>query len=1134
MKKLLLIFVLGIFFISFASAAWSNTTFNNSLTSEYLSFDTFLEMAPTGVSFSVSGEIASGSARGVTENGTFFWVTDLNGKEVVKYYMNGTYTGDSFSTSSEGTGFMQGITQNETFIWTVAPFDTQVYKYYINGTYTGDNFDTNSAGSTDPRGITQDGNFIWITDSNGQTIYKYQMDGTYTGTSFSVAGEIGGGSGTGAVGITIDGSFLWITDYTGKKVYKYQTDGTYTGTAVNIEFGGQSNAFVGGITNNGTQAWIVDSNYQKIFEYNLLNLIPHEITRYLNVPENLWVTNGFLDITGGNLWGEQGNVLAGSTINHISAMNSTDIALISAVTDDLKKMRFNGTDWTQVGNALSIPNMPGNPTVSGLNESDVAAYDPFLGDLKRYNFNGTDWTQVGNPLTGLTGTAYTTAISASNVAVMRTGLGNDLTMYSFNGTDWVKVGNELSIVNSDPSLTKLGPTTIAIIDRNPYAELTTYNFDGTDWTQVGNALPISGLAGNPQPTITNLDSTTIAFFDTGNDELRTYEFDGTDWTQTGGVLEIVGGGYPVITSLTETQIAYVDNNGLSTYSLIFPPTNPWLEVGTPDGTREWNYTGIYNITERTSNLALAINSYLSSCTYAGGFCLVPFIFHSDTLGVLQYSNMNFNNSGLVIESETFNTPVLEGSQQTFNLQILTNSQISAANLVYDGTSNPATFTDFGGIGFNYTVTETIFAPQVTTDTNKTFFWNILLADGTEVNTSANTQLVLDVSIGNCTQYNNTLLNYSLFDEETLDPLNGTIEVDINIFDLSYTTPVIQYNTTAANTNQICISIALTNSSYYLDAKAKYYAPGYRIEYYNIQKFLINVSLIPINIKLYDLEDALATRFLISYKGTNYLPVTDALITIAREYVGEGIFRTVEVPITDFDGKTVASLRKDDTTYTFFVSKHGVLLGTFQNIIPVCINELTEECEINLNSFTTTTPPTDFFNYNNLRYTLTYDDTTRDITTTFTTIDGASTTMLLEAQLYNRFENTTICSDSLTSSAGVLTCNVPVSYDNSTVIITLYKDGVIVTQQQLSLFPDTNAFFGSTRVIFVLILMLTIPFMFITSLTGMVIGGIVGLIFATLLLLSTGGTSLGITASVAWLIISGIIIVWRLSRQGGND
>ena len=72
--------------------------------------------------------------------------------------------------------------------------------------------------------------------------------------------------------------------------------------------------------------------------------------------------------------------------------------------------------------------------------------------------------------------------------------------------------------------------------------------------------------------------------------------------------------------------------------------NPNLEVGSPDGTYEWEYVGEFNHTNnRTDNFSGAINTALSICVADDdGFCIIPLSFTSDSPGILQISDIAIN------------------------------------------------------------------------------------------------------------------------------------------------------------------------------------------------------------------------------------------------------------------------------------------------------------------------------------------------------------------------------------------------------------------------------------------------------------------------------------------------------------
>lgn len=76
------------------------------------------------------------------------------------------------------------------------------------------------------------------------------------------------------------------------------------------------------------------------------------------------------------------------------------------------------------------------------------------------------------------------------------------------------------------------------------------------------------------------------------------------------------------------------------------PTDPWLEIGTIDGGREWSYGGVYNLRRNESLNITSINKILNNncncigCSIIGSDCRVPFTFHSDTEGSLKVEITN--------------------------------------------------------------------------------------------------------------------------------------------------------------------------------------------------------------------------------------------------------------------------------------------------------------------------------------------------------------------------------------------------------------------------------------------------------------------------------------------------------------
>lgn len=423
--------------------------------------------------------------------------------------------------------------------------------------------------------------------------------------------------------------------------------------------------------------------------------------------------------------------------------------------------------------------------------------------------------------------------------------------------------------------------------------------------------------------------------------------------------------------------------------------------------------------------------------------------------------------------------------------------------------------------------------------NITHFWRFYLPDGSLNDTTPNQiQNVFSLGFDNCATFSNLLFNYTLYDEDTTllingTTLNGTIEVDLDAISLADTSQVTNFSRTYNQTNNARVCISSIASGFRIDSQVRYTANGYVVEFHNIQNASLSASNFPQHIRLFPLLASRSQEFLVTFKDTNFAPVRDALITITRKYVGEGLFRSVESPLTNADGQALTHMVLGDVIYTIVVSKNGKNLGTFDNIVPFCNNVATGDCTINLNAFTTGTSPTNFNTFRNLSYNIEFNKTARTITSIFLTLDGSVSTINLTGTLFDNRGNTTACSTALTTSSGTIICTIPASIGNSTIRAVLYKDGAFVTSGLFSLTDDEETGFGSTGLLIGAILFITIPLMMISSGAGIVVGSILGLIFIGLLNLYTGGGIIGVGSALIWFIIAGVIILWKINDRRGS-
>ena len=505
------------------------------------------------------------------------------------------------------------------------------------------------------------------------------------------------------------------------------------------------------------------------------------------------------------------------------------------------------------------------------------------------------------------------------------------------------------------------------------------------------------------------------------------------------------------------------------------------------------------------------------------------------------NNFTLNWRGFSIVSESWNNLTIEGNIERFDLNITLNPglQISSAILVYNNTNNLGTFTNTGGN--NFTLSRLINVPAVSTQTNLSFYWSILFNQGEVTNTTTHNQTVKNIGIDDCSSNTVMILNYSLRDEEDRDFLNGTlfnttIEIDVDISPLGTTNTIINFSNiyTKINPAQVCLSIDLSNTRYRMDVTTRYESKDRISEFHHIQNNTLTNLTIPLEIDLHDLKTADSTTFLITFENRDFLPEENALIDITRKYVGDGIFRSVEIGKTDANGQTLGHFVVSDATYTLVVSKEGTILATFDNILAVCNDAVIGDCKINLNAFSTSTPLEDFRERGGITHTgLSFDKDARTITTSFTSTTGGTVTVLLNATKFDRFGNEQVCSDSLTSSAGSLTCTIPESLGNITIIADLFSDGFLVSTEIFSINPDARANWGgsySTAIFMGILAVDTIALMFISSPVGILIGALLGLILVSVLVIINSGSILGTSSALIWFIVAIAIVIYKIVQR----
>lgn len=613
-------------------------------------------------------------------------------------------------------------------------------------------------------------------------------------------------------------------------------------------------------------------------------------------------------------------------------------------------------------------------------------------------------------------------------------------------------------------------------------------------------------------------------------------------------------------SLTASEISDLYNSGLGiTYTDVFLGTVTTTLDSPADAISSVNSSQIFNCSAIDSggasnsgvlNMSLWIDGVLEHTIYnttadqnlslqhqVNSLALGGHNWTCDAWNIDGVSDMASNRTlaikTWVENSVSYTGEISAGTTTTFTINVSGSGTDSlTANLSYAGVEYPS-----NKYGSDKEM-RFVNSLAITEPGTNSFFW-VIRDDTKYSNSTTKTQNVSAFNMTTCTGTGTVLFNFTIVDEETqlmFDGVveNSSLEIDFNVTTLSGKQVAnFTKNVTQINPFAICTGSSLSSSPLRLDGIIRYSArPTYITEFYTLQNFSITNYSFWTNISLYDLKTDDAQEFKVTYKDANFLPVAGAVLDLQRKYIGDGVFRTVEMPKFDSNGITLANFVLGDVIYNLVIKKDGNILATFENVKAYCDNVATGDCEIPLNSFSSSTGIEDFRTIDGVTFTIDYSRDTRTVQSVFTSTSGNTVPMLLNVTLFDVFGNRTICSDSLTASSGTLSCVVPSSYGNATAVGIISKGSSKLGTIFISLWEDRDDIYAGNYVLLALISLTTIIGIGLAS-SGIVtiffviIGAIVniGLVFME-------GGILGAGSAFLWLIIAFIAVIWKASRRQG--
>jgi hypothetical protein len=561
-----------------------------------------------------------------------------------------------------------------------------------------------------------------------------------------------------------------------------------------------------------------------------------------------------------------------------------------------------------------------------------------------------------------------------------------------------------------------------------------------------------------------------------------------------------------------------------------------------------NHTLNYTITDTNIQTCLISYNYTnktlpctSGATNTTNFTILPnvynaTIFVNDTFGNQQQQVVTWDYR-MIFANETYQSSIIEGVSTIYSINLDTNgSAITIAYFTYNGTTSYGTITDNGG-NF-YTISKMQNAQLVTANTNYSFSWIITQGDFGNVSVSSNNQTVTNLGIDNCSVNTKVLYNFTMKDEEEQTEINETgsnslAKLNFQLYNYGTRTVIQELNLEFNQTNPfaICFNNSFGTEQFSADMQLKYQADGYEQEYYHIQNATVQNSSFTTFISLYDLNTSDSQVFKLKVRDSSYQSVSDAIVTIYRKYIDEGVYKVVEIPLTDAKGETLAHLVLNDAVYNFVITRYGEIIANYSNVLAICQNPTLYTCTIDFSQTIAGIDTSDFADNTDFNSTITYNETSRVISTVFQIPSGTPKWVTLNVTRQDAL-GSAVCTDYITSSSGTLSCIVPESFGNESISAKVYVDGDFISRGSVKLDQSSRGIYGGVLVLLSVIVFITIIGVGISSnpvITVIFIFGGAMVMFVLNLVANEG--LIGEGATILWfLIICLLIIIKGVNRN----
>jgi hypothetical protein len=513
---------------------------------------------------------------------------------------------------------------------------------------------------------------------------------------------------------------------------------------------------------------------------------------------------------------------------------------------------------------------------------------------------------------------------------------------------------------------------------------------------------------------------------------------------------------------------------------------------------------------------------------------------STPLATLNNTNITFNwtfnvyySNGTLIEtswnSTTYNQSVRWGMEVTnfttmfFETEIVTLAKLDNHTKGVNLTNRLIQYTinnDTTQLTPPYQWTAPLLPVEHNPSYNGIINYTLTLQHGTELfNRSFKFNATLyQISFINCSNTGNVTLAAYIFDEQRPTvPLNATMEAEF-VYWSTNASKTKNYTVTLDHNFVYYICLVPGNVTIQADTYLKYSTEnGFTHRYYLFNQTFNNASKVNLSIYNFNTTTGISELLITVRESSTYNYFSNVVGKLQRKYVGEGVWRTVQMDKSGTFGTILFNIEEVIAEYRIiFSDTNKNTLKVADNLKFVCTSGL---CEITY----TLSPYEAEEETSDIETSVSYDNSTSIITVLWGRDSGVNTNVrtLITKPSYTGI--TSICDTSQSGASGAVQCNVT-GYSGN-VLYTFYENGEeveskFITLQETGLMDKIGGKEGAFWTVMILLVVMGVG---LYSPVATVISTIIGLVIVYFLGVFTPVTLAFVIAAAVIGVVVGLMV-----------